>query len=372
MSSALDRSEQPDIAINCSVDDGFSAWLANVGGSVIATTYQAGKVALIGHDGTKPRLLLRNFEKPMGLAVHESRIALATQHSVLQFANAPHLAADYDETKGTRYSHLFLPRVAHFTGDLNVHDLAYGADGLWVVNTRFCCLSSLSSDYSFVPRWRPNFLTETAPEDRCHLNGLAMRNGEPAFVTALGITNSVGGWRPGKATGGVVMDVASNSIVLQGLCMPHSPRWYDGALWVLNSGTGEFLCINAKESRATIVCKLPGFLRGLCFVGPWALIGLCRIREKHIFGGLPIAAQYDQLICGIAVVDLRTAKVAGLFRFTEGCQELYDVAFLPGVHHANILGPEKPQTRQAFTAPDFSYWLRLSNLMPDSQPSKNG
>lgn len=365
MNSHQDRPENLGGPINCALDEGFSAWLANAGGSVVATTYQAGKVALLGHDGKQPSILLRDFEKPMGFSVHGNNLALATRNSILQFANAPLLAPDCDETKRTRYSHLFLPRVAHFTGDLNVHDLAYGKDGLWMVNTRFGCLTSLSTDFSFVPRWQPPFVTETAPEDRCHLNGLAMRNGDPAFVTALGTTDTAGGWRSGKATGGVILDVATKEIVLRGLSMPHSPRWYDGALWVLNSGTGELLCVNTKESRATVVCKLPGFLRGLCFVGPWALIGLCRIREKHIFGGLPIAAQHDQLLCGVAAVDLRTAKVAGIFRFTEGCQELYDVSFLPGVSRGNILGPEKLAAQQAFTAPEFSYWLRPSNVIPD-------
>ena len=220
-------------------------------------------------------LLLGDFEKPMGLAIGGGgvdanlRLALATRNAVFQFANAPLLAADFLEDIGPRYDALWLPRTANFTGDLNVHDLAYGIDGLWIVNTRFCCLATLSEGFSFVPRWRPKFLTETAPEDRCHLNGLAMLDGRPKYITALGTTDTPGGWRKNKATGGVLIDVDTNDIVLRDLCMPHSPRWHDGRLWLLNSGTGELWQVDARTGQHNIVCGLPAYLRGLCFVGPF-------------------------------------------------------------------------------------------------------
>lgn len=358
-----------DEQIQCSASDSFNEWMADAGGSLAITTYQAGKVALLGWNGSQTTVLLRDFEKPMGLAVQGHRLALATRHAIWLLANAPLLAPDYLEDQRGRYDSLYLPRAAYFTGDINVHDLAFGIEGLWLVNTRFCCLASLSKDFSFVPRWKPAFVSDIVPEDRCHLNGLAMREGRPKFVTALGETDEPGAWRPAKASGGLIIDVDTGAIVVRGLSMPHSPRWYDGRLWVLNSGRGELWVIDPRTGEHEVICVLPGYLRGLAFAGPHAIIGLCRIRERHIFGGLPVQEQFRDLQCGAAVVDVRSGQMQGLFEFTAGCHELYDVQFLPGVTRPMVLNVDKDATRQAFTAPDLSYWLRPSSEVPISSGS---
>lgn len=198
---------QEGVAIRCNVTDSFAGWMAQSAGALAISTYQASKVALLGWTGRQVNVLMRHFEKPMGMAIENSQIALACRHEVWMFANAPLLAHDYDVSQRGRYDSLYLPRVKYFTGDLNTHDLAFGSDGLWLVNTRFSCLSLLSDQYSFLPQWQPSFITQLAPEDRCHLNGLAMRDGRPRYVTALGTTDEPGAWRESKATGGVLMDV---------------------------------------------------------------------------------------------------------------------------------------------------------------------
>ena len=256
-------------------------------------------------------------------------------------------------------------RASYFTGDLNIHDLAYSPDGLWIVATRFCCLAHLSQDFSFVPRWRPPFLTDTVPEDRCHLNGLAMVGGKPKYVTCLGETDTVGGWRANKANGGVIVDVETGEVILRGLSMPHSPRWYDGHLWFLDSGRGELRVLDMKTRTANVVVSLPAYLRGLTFVGPYALVGMSQIRERHIFGGLPVQDRFEKLMCGVALVDLRRGEAAGFLEFTSGYQELYDVQFLAGKSRPMVLNEQQEATRQGFTAPEFSYWLRPSSLISD-------
>lgn len=346
--------------IACDADAGFQGWLSQAGGSLVISTYQAGKLALVGWNGQQVTLLLRQFDKPMGIAVQNHRLALATRHQVLLFANSPVLAHDYLENQPGRYDALYLPRVSYFTGDLNIHDLAWGDRDLWIVNTRFSCLAMLSPEFSFVPQWRPSFISQIVPEDRCHLNGLAMRDGKPRYVTALGATDTVGGWRADKAKGGVLIDVETNEIVVSGLSMPHSPYWHRGALWLLNSGAGELLRVNPESGQVEVVCALPGFLRGLCCVGDYALVGLCQIREQHIFGGLPIQERFDRLLCGVAIVDLGTGKQVGWLEFPQGCQELYGVQFLPQQLRPMILNSEKPEMQQAFTAPELAYWLRPS------------
>ena len=234
------------------------------------------------------------------------------------------------------------------------------------MNTRFSCLCSPSRDYSFIPRWRPPFISEVVPEDRCHLNGLAMEDGRPRFVTALGETDSVGGWRERKADGGVVIDVPSGEVVLRGLSMPHSPRLHDGSLWVLNSGAGELWRVDLNSFRHEVVCSLPGYLRGLGFVGPVALVGLSTIREKHIFGGLPVQERCPRLRCGVAVIELQHRPPARTVRVHRGLHRALRRA-VPARRPA----PDDPQrarrrrTRQAVTAPDFSYWLRPSAVVAE-------
>ncbi|MBX7105513.1 MAG: TIGR03032 family protein [Gemmataceae bacterium] len=354
-----------DRPVSCEILGDFAGWMAQANGSLAITTYQAGKVVIVGWDGRQVNVLLRHFDKPMGLAHSGRRIALATRHEITLFADAPLLAHDYLENQRGTYDALYLPRVSYWTGDLNVHDVAYADDGLWVVATRFCCLARLSDEYSFVPVWRPPFLTDTVPEDRCHLNGLAVVDGKPAFVTALGTTDVVGGWRADKATGGIVMRYPDGEIITRGLAMPHSPRWHDGRLWVLNSGGGELWRIDPATGHHDVVCALPGYLRGLAFVGHYALIGMCQIREKHIFGGLPVQTRHPMLHCGVALIDTRTGLELGRLAFTTGAQELFEVAFLPGLRRPMLLNRDKPATRDAFTAPDFSYWLRPSNIIED-------
>lgn len=319
---------------------------------------------MLGWDGTQITLLLRQFQKPMGIAVRGQQLAIATQHEVWLFANAPNLAPTYLEDQPGRYDALYLPRALHFTGDLNIHDIAYGNDGLWAVNTRFSCLSSLSSEFSFIPRWRPPFISDDVPEDRCHLNGLALVDGQPRYVTAFGATDTVGGWRDHKHSGGILIDVEQHEVILRGLCMPHSPCWHGDRLWLLNSGAGELWQVDPQSGQHQVVCTLPGFLRGLCCVGNWAIVGLSQIRERRIFGELPVQQRFPQLICGIAIVNLTTGELAGTLEFTTGCQEISAVQFLPQITRPSILNAEKPAMRQAFTTPKFSYWLRPSAELP--------
>lgn len=328
------------------------------------STYQAGKVAMIGWNGRRVTLLMREFDKPLGMAVQGDRLALATRHELWIFSNSRLLAHEYMDGQPGRYDALYLPRAVYQMGDLHAHDVAWGKTGptdLLLVNTRFSCLAKLSWDYHFDPVWRPKFITDLVPEDRCHLNGLTMIDGLARYVTALGTTDTVGGWRANKANGGVLIDVQTQEIVLDGLCMPHSPRWYQGALWLLNSGTGELLRADLAHRQTEVVSRLPGYLRGLCFVGPYALIGLCKIREKHIFGGLPIQQGDAKLLCGVVVVDLRNGAQVAMFEFTAGCEELYDVKFLPGVRQPMIVNLQRPVVHEAVSYPGNAFWLRPSH-----------
>ena len=302
---------EPEL-IKCAMSGGFGDWLAAANGTLVVSTYQAGKVVLAGFDGRQVSVLMRTFPRPMGLAAAGQQIWLATQDEVVVLANAGALAPDF--TVGDKrglYDALFLPRVRFCTGLLDAHDLALGSDGPWIVATRFNSLVRLSDRFNFVPVWRAPFVSADGAGDRCHLNGLAMIDGKPAYVTALGTTDEPGGWRADKLTGGVLVSVADKSVRLSGLCMPHSPRWHQGALWLLNSGRGELWKVDPAKGTHEVVCALPGYTRGLSFVGPYALIGMSMVREKHLFGGVPVLEQFGELKCGAAVVDIRSGPERG-------------------------------------------------------------
>ena len=344
--------------IRCELTGDFAPWLAGAGGSIALTTYQAGKFLLVGWDGRQVTLLPRNFDRPMGLDAAGRRLVLATRHQLWLLVNSPDLAHDFLEDQPGRYDALFLPRAAFFTGEVNAHDVALAADGPVFVNTQFSCLAAPGLDCGFLPRWAPPFVTALVPEDRCHLNGLALEDGRPRFVTALGATDAAGGWRDGRTTGGVVIDVPTGEVVVRGLCMPHSPRLHDGALWVLNSGAGELLRLDRRTLAAEVVCELPGYARGLAFVGPHALVGLSTIRERHFFSGLPVQARHPRLRCGQAVIDTRRGAVVGELEFTAGCTELYDVRFLPGVFRPMLVNADQEAARYAVVAADRAFWVR--------------
>jgi uncharacterized protein (TIGR03032 family) len=222
---------------------------------------------------------------------------------------------------------------------------------LWIVNTRFSCLCTLDPDYSFVPRWRPPFITELAAEDRCHLNGLAMVDGRPGYVTALGESDTAGGWRAGKSRGGILMEMAGGTVVSGGLCMPHSPRWHDGRLWLLESGTGGVGTVDLASGRYESIISLPGFTRGLALAGPYAFIGLSRIRPTSAMDGVPLAERRDELRCGVAAVDLRSERLVGMLEFQTAVEEIFDVQLLPGVRFPEVIGFQKEEIQHTFIVP---------------------
>lgn len=342
---------------HCRADDGFAAWLEAAKGSIVATAYDANAVLVVGYDGAQIRVLARRFARPLGIDVDGDRIALATRYDVTLFAHDGVLARSYDPIVPDRYDGLFLPRVSFHIPDMNVHEIGFGNDSVWIVNTRFSCLAGMSESQSFEARWRPDFVTDLVPEDRCHLNGLAMQSGRPRAVTALAVSDTAGGWRSEKRTGGVLIDVDSGERILEGLSMPHSPRCHADSLWVLNSGAGEMLRID-RSGRAETICRLSGYTRGLAFVGDHALVGLSRVRERHIFGDFPLSERSAELICGIALVDTRSGHQVGLLSMYGSVSELFDIRFVPALTRVNLVRSDSDACRMAVIAGEIRYWLR--------------
>ena len=329
--------------------ESFPQILTQLGISLLVSTYQSGRVFVLRAAGPTLNTHFRAFRSPMGIAVGAASLAIGTERHVWMYRNVP--AVTRQLQPAGQHDACFLPSRAHVTGDIRLHELAFAGDELWLVNTRFSCLCTLDADHSFVPRWRPPFVSALAADDRCHLNGLAVVDGRPGFVTALGRTDACDGWRAGKARGGVLVDVPSGEIVASGLSMPHSPRWHQGQLWVLESGAGTLARVDLGKGRLDSVARLPGFTRGLACVGGLAFVGLSQVRETNVFGGLPLTESSEPRVCGVWIVHLETGAILGFMRFEEGVQEIFDVQVLPGLRFPEIGEPDSDLIAHAFVLP---------------------
>lgn len=322
--------------------------LAATQASLAISTYQSGRIVLLRqHDGHLNTHLCA-LPKPMGIARRGRELAIGTLSAVWRFGNQPALAAALPP-RG-QHDACFVPLRSHVTGDIRVHEMAYADDGLWIANTRFSCLARLDEEHSFVPAWRPRFITALAAEDRCHLNGIALRDGRVDCVSVLGESDAPAGWRERKADGGALIDVASGETIVRGLCMPHSPRWHGGHLYVLESGKGSLARIDAADGHVETLLTLPGFTRGLAFAGRYAFIGLSQTRET-VFDGLPIARAQSERRCGVWVVDVPQGKVVGFLRFEGEVREIFDVQLLDGLRYPELLEPDDPRVASSFVLP---------------------
>ena len=318
--------------------------------SLLVSTYQAGKLIVLRHDEGALSTHFVESDKPMGIAVDKDRIAVGVSGEIQFFANVPENCAKLSPAE--KYDACFVNRYSHITGDIDVHEMAFGDNGqIWFINTRFSSLCTLHGSPSFVPVWRPKFVSAYAPEDRCHLNGLCMMNGQPRYVTALGVGDHPTAWRDKKANGGVLIDLADGRILAEGLSMPHSPRWYANQLWVCESGKGTLSKVDYITGQVTPFFRFPGFTRGLDFYGPLAFVGLSQIRETAIFSGIPIAEKAKERNCGIWIINILDGSLVGMLRFTQGVEEIFSVQVLQGLKFPEVLERNAPLSRETYFFP---------------------
>ncbi|QUS58341.1 TIGR03032 family protein [Pseudovibrio brasiliensis] len=322
---------------------GLATWLSSHQVSLALSSYQTGQLFLVG---VKPNGGIHfhavGTNRAMGLWAEPQTLILATANQVIRFENI--LEENQRIGDADKY---YVPRVAHTTGDLDIHDIVKLKDGSTVfANTMYSCLSTLHSVHSFAPWWTPDFISKLAAEDRCHLNGIALRGGKPAYVTMVSRADVVNGWRDRRDLGGCIIDVRSNEVVTENLSMPHSPRWHQGKLWVVNSGTGHLGWVDTASGAFQEVCFLPGFARGLSFHNGHAIVGLSLPRDGS-FKGLPLDDELKKRDadpwCGVQIVNLDTGDVVEWIRFSGVVKEMLDVCTLPGVRLPSAASPTSPE-----------------------------
>lgn len=330
-------------------DAGFMRVLEELGSSLIATTQRGHRLVLLSAEAGQLRIHYRGFGSPLRLALGPRYLALAANRHVWLYRNQPEAGRRLGPSPPDA---CFMPHALQVTGDLGVRDATFVGDRLCLASARFSCLAAVEEGVSFRPAWRPPFVSVLAAEDRCHLNGLAVVGDQVRYATALGRTDGPNGWQARRVDGGCVIDVADGRIVADSLCLPHTPRWHQGSLWLAEAGQGRLGRLDGS-GRLEPVAELPGFARGLAFAGPYAFVGVSRVRAGT-YAWSPLLRRCEGNECGIRVVDTRSGAIVGALRLTGPVEEVLDIVVLPGVRMPELVEPEADLVANTFVLPEES------------------
>jgi uncharacterized protein (TIGR03032 family) len=317
---------------------------------LVTTTDKANMLVVVRSDGEGLHTDFVALNRPTGIAVDSRRVVVGGRDRVYEFRNMPTFSADHESLPGR--DAVYLIRNVHITGAIDMHEMAFAGGECWGVASRFSCLCTFDQEHSFVPRWRPRFISGYSPGDRCHLNGLAVHEDRPRFVTALGESNELEGWRANKRDGGVLIDVDSGETALRGLSMPHSPRVYRERVWLLESGTGGLGTVDLPTAKLETVVRLPGVTRGLDFVGPFAFVGLSKVRASNMWLDLPLTDENPDRASGVWIVNIETGKTVAYLRFSDAVDEVFAVQVLHGATYPHISAKDSVALETTWVLPE--------------------
>ncbi len=324
---------------------------------IVFSTYQAGTVMVLGTDRDDRLYQIPvTVKKPMGIAVKDDTMAIASLDEIQLFGRNNHVAEQKMVNK-KNFDTYFINRATYNTSSIDLHDIDFGINKIWGVNTAFSCLSTFDITNNFVFKWKPNFIDELVPEDRCHLNGMAMRDGLPRYVTALSKTNTKEGWRSDIMNSGVLLEVPTSEVILDGLSMPHSPRFYENDLYLLSSGDGNLLKVDVENKTTEIYFSFGRFVRGLAFEGKYAFIGMSKIRDTaKTFNGLEVKNKSKN--AGVIVFNMETREVVGEVNYINTVEEIFDVQVLKNTLKPAILTNNDERSKQVIVFANQVFWRK--------------
>ncbi len=346
---------RPTKPFKCNYSPQVPELLLKLNCSLAISTYQAGKLVIISpKDENNLITLPRTFDKPMGFDVQDYRLILACKDEVIYFENSKELAATYPNKQNV-YDSLYIPRVTYYTGNVDMHDIAFGKEGIWAINSSFSCLCQINGTHNFIPRWHPKFISDLVSEDRCHLNGLVMVEGMPRYVTALGTGDTPQSWRKNITKGGVVIDLQTDEVIFDNLAMPHSPKIYNGEFYLLLSATGQLVRLDLKGRKIELIKELEGFCRGLDIIGEYAFIGMSKLRKNSsTFAKLNFANKADT--AGVKIIHIPTKAFVGEIKYQTSVDEIYEVKILHDSVRPNILNTINPIHKFSLSIPQKTFW----------------
>ncbi|MFC2117603.1 TIGR03032 family protein [Bacteroidota bacterium] len=339
-------------------NNAFPEFLKKNNLSIVVSTYQAGKVIIISSlNGKTLQLYAKNFSRPMGIAVKNDQLAIASKSKVDLFSNSYALAKHFPQ-KPNYYDALFVPQTSYSTGMADIHEIEWGNEGLWAVNTSFSCLCQMDDEFSFIPKWKPDFISEIAPEDRCHLNGLAMKDGKPAYVTLFDKTDTKNGWRNRNTETGMIIEIETNKIIAEKLPMPHSPLLHNDKLYFLLSATGEVMKMDINTKQIDQVAKLDNFVRGMDLYKDYLIISSSELRSSSkAFDNLSI--ENKNCSSGIYIIERESGELIGKLTFSDHIKEIFSVKALQNISKAAIITENDKWAHQFIYAPqNLNYWIK--------------
>ncbi|WP_320033518.1 TIGR03032 family protein [Halarcobacter sp.] len=346
----IEKTKKP---FNLSFSYSFSRILHELNSTLVISTYQAEKVIFLSAQSSNQLIQLpRTFTSPMGLAYDRNKLAIATKTNIITLSS---IEKQVLLKKQNKYDAYFIPTASFYTGYSHLHDIAFGKDKLFAVNTNFSIVGTVNIDFNFTPYWKPNFIKNINGGDQCHLNGLAMENGEPGYVTAFSTTDEPKGWKNTDFKQGVLINVKTNKIVQKNLNIPHSPRFYKNKIYFLESAKSKLNEYNPMTGETTTVIELNGFARGMDIIEDIAFIGISKIRpSSSIFNNLKY--ENNDYYAGVVAVNLQTKKIVGKIEYLNDVNEIYDIKILPNIKKANIIGLNDEQF-DAISMPNSGFWI---------------
>lgn len=317
--------------------------------SIAVTSYDCQRLIVLRQKNDNIDTLLVPAARPRGLAIKDNKLTIAAYTEIINYYRYDQLSADMADKIDLQSDSLFVPRNSHITGEINAHDIAWGDGGLWLVNSRFSCICTLQPDLSFKPRWWPMFLDGPTGDGAAHLNCMAMLDGKPAYATCFGPFSEGRSWRDEISLDtGLLIDVQNNQVVMEGLCMPHSPKVYEGKVYVCNSGYGTVMCYDPVTKTAETLLEVQGFTRALTFYKHYMIVCCSKFRTSERAAPLPVALKYQESHAGIYIVDMTDLSIVAYCRFDGDVSQLYDVAVIEQSVQPEILGLQDPRTTELF------------------------
>lgn len=333
----------------------FGNLLHRTKSTLAISVYQAGKILLFDTDDAgNLKITPISYPKPMGICSSGNKLAIATISELHIYKDEPQLANRLSSEQ-RNFKHLYFPRQTYHCGMIDLHDIDFVNAKITGVNTLFSCICQFDDEHSFTPIWTPYFITENTPEDRCHLNGMTQVDGKLKYITALGHQDEPGSWRKDITNSGILMDIPENKIVVDGLAMPHSPRWYDNKIYLLESAKGELVEIDPITYKKTTKARLNGLVRGLSIVDGLAFIGISTVREKSkTFNKLDDRVKAEH--ASIEIIDIASGMTLGNLTFKTEIKEIYDVQLLENVQAAGIFGLYDKRHNSGISTPNNVFW----------------
>ena len=336
---------------------GFIQWLKDNNVSFLISSYKTANIYFLGsitdpRDGQdKISLWMSNFNRPMGIHATKDTVWISSSGNIWKYKN---IGAKPDTTNVGEFDACFIPQSAYFSNDCDSHDLCVDSTGnVYYVSATFCCICQPSETHSFKVFWKPSWISKITSEDRCHLNGMCCRDGKPRYVTAVSLSDSKGAWRNHRVGKGVVYDIVEDKLACTGLSMPHSPRFFNNKLWVLDAGTGWLGYVDFEKKELKKTLWLPGYLRGMSFVGDkYMVVGSSESRHEGTFQGLPLGEELKkrglEAICGFFVIDMKTWVIVHTFQFHGKSNEIYDVVAVEGVKRGQLIELNDPDGKTLY------------------------